>query len=360
MNKVQIFEFDELELLRYTRNLPQNYNFEIKKTLTTIKRNNSKQIGLQFPDGLLKYSLVLSDIITYFTGASTIILSDVVYGACCIDDISAHSLGCDLLIHYGHSCLIPITSMLIQTLYIFVDIRFNTNHCTEMVKTLIKNQKRITLTGTVQFLGCINEVYKKIKTDKNIQISRIRPLSPGEVLGCTSPKLKDTDIVVYIADGRFHLESVMISNPNLEFFKYCPFTRKMTQEYYGYEKFLEERKNSLKKALQGRTFGIILGTLGRQGNSVIHKNVSQKLKLLGYKIFNFLAPEISNNTLDSYIFIDAFVQISCPRLSIDWGMNFKKPLLTPFEILGNINEYTMDYYSSEGSAPWKNYNNTIS
>ena len=29
--------------------------------------------------------------------------------------------------------------------------------------------------------------------------------------------------------------------------------------------------------------------------------------------------------------VDAWVQIACPRLSIDWGEAFSKPLLTPFE-----------------------------
>ena len=32
-------------------------------------------------------------------------MGDVTYGACCIDDYTALALGCDILIHYGHSCL---------------------------------------------------------------------------------------------------------------------------------------------------------------------------------------------------------------------------------------------------------------
>ena len=32
-------------------------------------------------------------------------MGDVSYGACCIDDYTALALGCDMLIHYGHSCL---------------------------------------------------------------------------------------------------------------------------------------------------------------------------------------------------------------------------------------------------------------
>lgn len=32
-------------------------------------------------------------------------MGDVTYGACCIDDYTAVALGCDMLVHYGHSCL---------------------------------------------------------------------------------------------------------------------------------------------------------------------------------------------------------------------------------------------------------------
>ena len=30
--------------------------------------------------------------------------------------------------------------------------------------------------------------------------------------------------------------------------------------------------------------------------------------------------------------IGAWVQIACPRLSIDWGTAFDRPLLTPYEV----------------------------
>ena len=36
----------------------------------------------------------------------------------------------------------------------------------------------------------------------------------GEVLGCTAPVLKQqVDAIVFVADGRFHLEAIMIANP---------------------------------------------------------------------------------------------------------------------------------------------------
>ena len=42
-----------------------------------IRQAGSKRVALQFPEGLLLYSCVISDIIERFTGADTIILGDV-------------------------------------------------------------------------------------------------------------------------------------------------------------------------------------------------------------------------------------------------------------------------------------------
>jgi 2-(3-amino-3-carboxypropyl)histidine synthase len=40
------------------------------------------------------------------SSCEVIIMGDVSYGACCICDEYAKSLGADAVIHYGHSCLI--------------------------------------------------------------------------------------------------------------------------------------------------------------------------------------------------------------------------------------------------------------
>jgi 2-(3-amino-3-carboxypropyl)histidine synthase len=58
--------------------------------------------------------------------------------------------------------------------------------------------------------------------------------------------------------------------------------------------------------------------------------------------------------------VDAWVQIACPRLSIDWGYAFDKPLLSPYEAEVALDAtdwrevYPMDYYT-KGSGSWTNY-----
>ena len=95
--------------------LPPNYNFEIHKIIWRIKSDSSiKRVSLQFPEGLLLYACIISDIIQRFGAAKVMVLGDVTYGACCVDDFTAAKLGTDLLVHFGHSCLVPVTASKIK------------------------------------------------------------------------------------------------------------------------------------------------------------------------------------------------------------------------------------------------------
>jgi 2-(3-amino-3-carboxypropyl)histidine synthase len=95
--------------------LPANYNFEIHKIIWRIKSDKDiHRVSLQFPEGLLLYACIISDIIQRFAGAKVMVMGDVTYGACCVDDFTAAKLGTDLLVHFGHSCLVPITAIKIK------------------------------------------------------------------------------------------------------------------------------------------------------------------------------------------------------------------------------------------------------
>lgn len=60
--------------------------------------------------------------------AQTFILGDVTFGACCVDDFSAAALGADFLVHYGHSCLVPVDVTDLPCMYVFVDIKLDYEH----------------------------------------------------------------------------------------------------------------------------------------------------------------------------------------------------------------------------------------
>uniref|UniRef100_A0A0D6R7P9 2-(3-amino-3-carboxypropyl)histidine synthase subunit 1 n=1 Tax=Araucaria cunninghamii TaxID=56994 RepID=A0A0D6R7P9_ARACU len=317
--------------------LPSNYNLEIPKCIWRIKQAGVKRVALQFPEGLLMYSLTICDILEAFTDVEEcFVLGDVTYGACCVDDFSASALGADFLIHYGHSCLVPIDFTNIPCLYVFVDIQIDVQHLVETVKYNFKAKDKIALAGTIQFSTAIHAA-KAALVDHypNITVPQVKPLSPGEVLGCTSPSLPPgaVDSVVFVADGRFHLEAFMIANPQVQAFRYDPYLKVLVLEKYDHSSMKETRKRAIIQAQRGKQWGIILGTLGRQGNPKVLNHIEQRLGEKGLSYIVFLMSEISPSKIalfeDS---VDVWVQIACPRLSIDWGEAFTRPLLTPFEV----------------------------
>lgn len=300
-------------------------------------------MALQLPEGLLMYSLILSDIFTSFADVThCFILGDVTYGACCVDDLSAAALNADLLIHYGHSCLVPVDYTKIPCLYVFVEIKIDVNHLIDTVRLNIHNPKavKIILAGTIQFASAIRAAKSELeRLGFTVMIPQSKPLSAGEVLGCTAPKVSVPEselelecIVVFIADGRFHLEAFMIANPRIKAFRYDPYMGKLFLEEYDHKGMRETRKRAIEKAKEGKSWGIVLGTLGRQGNPRILERLQKRMSEKEFDYVVVLMSEISPGRValfeDS---VDAWIQIACPRLSIDWGDAFGKPLLTVFE-----------------------------
>ena len=100
LNKVPDDILNDPELRLAMEVFPDNYNLEIPKTIWRIRRDNFKMVALQLPEGLTMFATSLSDIIEKFTSAQTLIMSDVTYGACCVDDFSARALGCDFMVFY--------------------------------------------------------------------------------------------------------------------------------------------------------------------------------------------------------------------------------------------------------------------
>lgn len=312
------------------------------------------------------FATTISDILTKFTDCDTIIMGDVTYGACCIDDYTAIALGADLLVHYGHSCLIPIDQTNnIKVLYIFVDIKIDTLHFTETVKLNFPHMPKIGLVSTIQFVVTLQAAANELrKIGYEVTIPQSKPLSPGEILGCTAPFITNAEILIYIGDGRFHLEAAMIANPKLRAFRYDPYEKKFTEEFYDHNQMRLMRKNAVNKASGAQRFGLILGTLGHQGSPKVLEQLKTRMNLAGKTVINVLLSEIFPQKLKLFEDIEAFVQVACPRLSIDWGEAFAQPLLTPYELSSTLKDvefrdgdcqgdsYPMDYYAANSLGPW--------
>lgn len=154
----------------------------------------------------------------------------------------------------------------------------------------------------------------------------------------------------------------MISNPHIPAFRYDPYTKKLTREGYDHAEMQNIRYQAVAQAREsdeGNMWGVILGTLGRQGNL---RQLEALRKIIPAQTMPILLSELSPSKLALFSsVVGAFVQTSCPRLSIDWGYAFDKPLLSPYECRvavgdvdanwdgnekGQVGEYPMDFYAA--------------
>ncbi|KAF5363846.1 hypothetical protein D9756_000844 [Leucocoprinus leucothites] len=455
------------------RQLPSNYSFEIHKTIHHVRKNNATTVALQMPEGLQMFACTIADIIERFTNALTVIMGDVTYGACCIDDYTAVALGCDMMVHYGHSCLVPVDQTSIKTLYVFVEIGIDSTHLHQSIRLNFPSDRqsfrerlldaeeelsripageqiasgmaqlriegpttgssksdlrqpaesaeptRLALVSTIQFVAALQKLKEDLSTEYapwaqgvlpgliangtedsdlvqpenraklwtghyETTIPRSKPLSPGEILGCTAPVLKDVDALIYLGDGRFHLESIMIANPDIPAFRYDPYSKKFTRERYNHQEMQMVRDQAVQTARQSievyRTlemedsngsplWGVVLGTLGRQGNVNQMQAITRQLEASATSIpyVPILLSELSPAKLALFNpHISTFIQTSCPRLSIDWGYAFDRPLLSPYETAVAVGAapswlesktegakngvYPMNFY--EAGSPW--------
>ena len=61
-------------------------------------------------------------------------------------------LGCDFMVHYGHSCLIPVDrTQGIKMLYVFVDIKIDSLHFIETLKHNFKDGEISAMASVLSF-----------------------------------------------------------------------------------------------------------------------------------------------------------------------------------------------------------------
>jgi 2-(3-amino-3-carboxypropyl)histidine synthase len=359
-NDIPVEILNDEELHRYIAKLPPNYNFEIPKTVWRIRQASARRISLQLPEGLQMFACSLVDIFQRFAGVEAIVQGDVVYGACCVDDLNADELGADLLVHYGHSCLVPINETCMKTLYVFVEIAINVPNLVDTIRLTIDDlSTSLALVGTVQFTHCLPQVKAELERlgYSAVSVPQAKPRVRGELLGCTSPPIP-SDVILSVADGRFHLEAAMIQNPLTKFYRYDPYQNKLFIDTFDMDALVSSRVGSVTAIQSARHVGIILGTLGRQGNLKLVSRLEGLLKEHGKTHSTFLMSEVTNDVLELYPTVDVWIQTSCPRLSMDWGTTYSKPLLSPYEAFAGLQslplEYPMDNYADRG-GPWSNF-----
>jgi len=328
----------------------KTFDLEEKRLEEEMKKREAKRVLIQLPEGLKTEGSRLASIIER-AGATAIISADPCYGACDLATLDAENLGVDLVVHYGHS---PWAKEA-QTRVVYVEARAKISPKTAVRKAipLLKEWSKIGLVTTVQHVHTLEEAKKLLlKFGKTVAIGDAGHVKyAGQVTGCdyTNAKSvsKEVEAFLLIGGGRFHAIGLALATakPTIVADPYEERAYNVDEEV---RKIINERWGSISEAKDAKKFGVLIGLKSGQRRLELAMAMKEKLEKNGRNATLFALREITPEALLQFPHVDAFVNTACPRVSIDDGARFRRPVLTSNEILVALGEMSWEQLCKKG------------
>jgi len=314
----------------------------VEEILNICKNENLRKVFIQLPEGLSHHAhKISSELLKH--GIMAIVSVDPCFGACDIPYWKAKFLGCEAIIHIGHTPLGDITVPM-KTYYVPLTRDFLNKEALENVSSVLLQQgfKNIGVVTIAQFLGVLDSVMSYLeKRGFKVYIGNPsgRVMFRGQVLGCNVSSARtianDVDAFVYYGDGVFHPIAVYMATKK-PVFAVNPFTGEVKDVSKEGEQIIKARILAMAKASEAKRFAIVLATKIGQFRTILLETVVDILRKYEreYSILHMenIDPEMINHIKD----VDAFVILACPRIVYDDYKRFKKPVLTASELIESL------------------------
>jgi 2-(3-amino-3-carboxypropyl)histidine synthase len=276
---------------------------------------------LQVPDGMKRKALKIADDL-----GDVLIDCESCFGACDLAIQEAKVLGCDKIVHYGHSKVID-TDIPVE----YIELRQDYDPLPLLKRQSIKENK-IGLVSTLQFLDSLEKARKYLEEKgKAVKIGKGK-FNAGQILGCDVSAAKsvekDVEAFLYIGSGNFHPLGLAMQTEKPVYFLDI---EKGEIAVVDKEKFLKQRYAAIALAKDAKTFGILVSVKLGQLNLKLAKEIKKKLEAKGKKAYILIFNEIKPEKLVG-LELDCYINTACPRIAIDNRTDFKKPILNPDEI----------------------------
>ena len=278
---------------------------------------------LQIPDGLKTKALKIADELE-----DVVIDCEPCYGACDLCISEAKSIGCDEIIHYGHSKFIDSD---IPVEYVELKQEFNPVPTLEKNFEKIKGEK-IGLVATVQYLDSLKRAKEFLEKKGKIVIIGKGKFSNGQILGCETSSANsiedDVDSFLYVGSGKFHPLGLALKTEKPVF---VLDTEK--NDIYQIDKKLFEKQKyaAIALAKDAKRYGILVSVKPGQQNLELAKKIKKDIESKGNKAYILIFNEIKPEKLLG-LDLDCYINTACPRIAIENRAEFKKPILNPDEI----------------------------
>ena len=301
-----------------------------KKIFEVIEQRRPHSIALNGAEALIPKLQDTADHITERFGIEAYVIGDTCWGSCDLNTHAADMLGADILFSVGHTVAMETFGEKVVMINAYDDISFEAV-TKKFARDMQGKYKAVSILTDSQHLEQIEGARRVLEEHSyKVIIGRGKgQLRDAQVFGCEFYPAwnvqKQVDCYVFLGQSQFHSASVAMSTEKPTFMLDPYF-----EEYMQINEFargLQKRAIlSIYKALDAQRIGIIIGLKEGQFAHMRALELKKELEKLGKKAQLIALTEITDDRMQIFKGIDAFIQVACPRIATD--NHFQKPMLS--------------------------------
>lgn len=300
-----------------------------QRIFDVIKERKPRVVAFNGPEGIMKKIQAVADKVSNEFNIPAYVIGDTCYGSCDINLHAAEMVGADILFHIGHSISMNDFGSKVVLIDALDDIGFDS--VAEKCATELKECRTLSIVTDSQHLHQV-QIVKEILERHGFKVVIGKgkgQLNDGQVFGCEfypASEVKEiADAYVFLGQSSFHAAGVALSTgkPTYILDPYFDEIRDVTKFALDLQK---KSILTIYKALDANTIGLVVGL--KEGQFMLNRvlELKKEMEKHGKKVQLIALTEVTNDRLMVFSNIDAFIQVACPRISID--NSFTKPVLS--------------------------------
>lgn len=294
-----------------------------------IRERKPRVVAFNGPEGIMRKIQDVADKVSNEFNIPAYVIGDTCYGSCDINLHAAEMVGADILFHIGHSISMNDFGSKVVLIDALDDISFDS--VAEKCATELKEYRTLSIVTDSQHLHQVQRVKEILERyGFKVVIGKGKgQLNDGQVFGCEfypASEVKEiADAYVFLGQSSFHAAGVALSTgkPTYILDPYFDEIRDVTKFALDLQK---KSILTIYKALDANTIGLVVGL--KEGQFMLNRvlELKKEMEKHGKKVQLIALTEVTNDRLMVFNNIDAFIQVACPRISID--NSFTKPVLS--------------------------------
>ncbi|PIA34160.1 hypothetical protein AQUCO_03800022v1 [Aquilegia coerulea] len=355
-------------------------NYEIARTAQFIHDKGFTKVALQFPDELLKDStkvvstlrvnlqVLISESDAKDDGrkaAELFVMADTTYGSCCVDEIGASHVDADCVVHYGHTCLSPTSTL--PALFVFGKAIISNSDCARSLSnSLSTSEKPILVLYGLEYAHAIHQIKESVGIPSTLcgSHSNLVPryadvirsvIIPSEdnktCIGQMGSNVTENRysiggltwalpeglcmedyMIFWIGSDNAAFVNVALTFNSSDIVRYDPMKNHLVKDP-SQSKILKRRYFLVEKAKDSNIVGILVGTLGVAGYRHMIHQMKELITRAGKKAYTLVMGKPNPAKLANFPECDVFIYVSCAQTALLDSKEFYAPVITPFEAI---------------------------